>query len=57
MSAEDVREHYRRQGAETERQRIIQIIDNQTLHYGKTHYEESNCAVCRIIQEIQGEKA
>ena len=38
-----------------EADRIMQIIDKETFHYGKTHYEGINCAVCRIALAIKGE--
>ena len=37
---------------EAERERITQIIEQETVHYGKTHYEGINCVVCRIMLRI-----
>ncbi len=38
-----------------ERERIKEIINKETFHYGKTHYEGINCVVCRIYRRIDGE--
>ena len=32
--------------------KIMDIIDKETFHYGKTHYAGINCAVCRINGRI-----
>lgn len=37
-----------------ERKRIQQIIENETRHYGQTHYVGINCIVCNIHQAIEG---
>lgn len=38
-----------------DRERIKEIINKETFHYGKTHYEGINCVVCRIYRRIDGE--
>lgn len=41
------------EGARREdRERIKEIINKETFHYGKTHYEGINCVVCRIYERI-----
>ncbi len=39
-----------------ERDRIKEIINKETFHYGKTHYEGINCVVCRIYGRIDDGK-
>ena len=39
-----------------ERMRIKEIINKETFHYGKTHYEGINCVVCRIYTRIDNDK-
>ena len=39
-----------------ERMRIKDIINKETFHYGKTHYEGINCVVCRIYGRIDDDK-
>jgi hypothetical protein len=36
--------------------RILKIIDNQTLHYGKTHSPNYRCNICDLITLIEGEQ-
>lgn len=57
MSAETVRNHYRKQGAEAERERMIQIIERLNNH-GMTHSPRClphHLFAERAIKEIKGE--
>ncbi|BAU99627.1 monooxygenase [Aurantimicrobium minutum] len=40
----------------SERQRAIDILDQETVHYGKTHSAKTACRTCDIMLAIQGEK-
>ena len=38
-----------------EQERVIEIIEKETRHYGKTHYAGVNCMACRIYETILGD--
>jgi len=40
----------------SERQRAIDILDEETVHYGKTHSTRTVCRTCDIMLAIQGEE-
>lgn len=37
-----------------ERERVIEILDRESYHYAKTHYEGINCMVCRVVLASRG---
>jgi hypothetical protein len=36
-----------------ERKEIIKLIEEQTAHHAKTHYQGSNCSTCNLIALIK----
>jgi hypothetical protein len=43
-------------GRELERERIIKILDENTGHNGKTHYEGIDCHWCNVNALIREDK-
>jgi hypothetical protein len=39
----------------TEHERIWNIIDKETFHYGKTHSGRTECTLCRVYLAIVGD--
>lgn len=39
-----------------ELERILDIINKETGHYGATHYEGMNCKMCRVFRIARGEE-
>lgn len=57
--SEAVRDYYRRQGAEAERERIIALLEAQDYSDGKAAHNDNHsgvCRICRAIALIKGEQ-
>lgn len=50
---ETVREFYRKQGEERERQRIIQLLNNPYFHFIKSPDIHIDCEMCKVIDQIK----
>lgn len=42
-----------KEGRNLERERIIELLIQETGHNGKTHYEGINCQMCKLIELIE----
>lgn len=42
-------------GAREERERLMDLIDRKTRHYGQTHYKGMNCITCNVLLIIGGD--
>ncbi len=40
---------------DSERKRIIEVLDKETRHYASTHYAGKQCQWCDIFLKIEGE--
>jgi hypothetical protein len=43
-------------GANAERYRIIRILNEESGHIGKTHYEGIDCSFCKLVEKINGDE-
>ena len=43
-------------GAKEERERLADLIDKRTRHYGQTHYKGMNCTICHVLLIVDGEE-
>lgn len=44
-----------KEGKKLEQERIIELLNIETGHNGKTHYLGINCTLCNLIEKIIGE--